>query len=78
MYTNFEYFNWNLKDSAADSNLKLLKAGETFGVKKPGGEKRIHIGPSANSARYDSFFFPTVDKTVLFEFSKADLILYND
>lgn len=76
MYTNFEYFNWNLKDSAADSNLKLLKAGETFGVKKPGGEKRIHIGPSANSARYDSFFFPIVDKTVLFEFSKADLILY--
>ena len=76
MYTNLEYFNWNLKDSAADSKLKLLKAGEIFGVEKPGGEKRIHIGSSANKARYDSFFFPTRGKTVLFEFSKADLILY--
>ena len=37
MYTNCEYFNWNLKDSAADSKLKLLKDGEVFGEEKPGG-----------------------------------------
>lgn len=76
MYTNCEYFNWNLKDSAADSKLKLLKDGEVFGEEKPGGEKRIHIGSSANRAKFDSFFFPTNEDKVLFEFSKSDLLLY--
>lgn len=76
MYTNCEYFYWNLKDSAADSKLKLLKDGEVFGEEKPGGEKRIHIGSSANKAKFDSFFFPTGEDKVLFEFSKSDLLLY--
>lgn len=76
MYTNCEYFKWNLKDSAADSKLKLLKDGEVFGEEKPGGEKRIHIGSSANRAKFDSFFFPTNEDKVLFEFSKSDLLLY--
>ena len=76
MYTNCEYFNWNLKDSAADSKLKLLKDGEVFGEEKPGGEKRIHIGSSAKKAKFDSFFFPKGEDKVLFEFSKSDLLLY--
>lgn len=76
MYTDCDYRYWNLKDSAADSKLKLLKEGEVFGEEKPGGEKRIHIGSSANKSKFDAFFFPNGEKTVLFEFSKSDLLLY--
>lgn len=76
MYTDCDYRYWNLKDSAADSKLKLLKEGEVFGEEKPGGEKRIHIGSSANKSNFDAFFFPNGEKTVLFEFSKSDLLLY--
>ena len=76
MYIDCNYHLWNLKDSAADSKLKLLKEGEVFGEEKPGGEKRIHIGSSANKSTFDAFFFPNGEKTVLFEFSKSDLLLY--
>lgn len=76
MYTDCDYRHWNLKDSAADPKLKLLKEGEVFGEEKPGGEKRIHIGSSANKSNFDAFFFPNGEKNVLFEFSKSDLLLY--
>lgn len=66
----------SLKDSAADSKLKLLKDGETFGVEKPGGEKRIHIGAKNNESEYDSFFFPKGGDTVTVTVSKIDLIRY--
>lgn len=66
----------SLKDSAADSKLKLLKEGETFGVEKPGGEKRIHIGATTQQSEYDSFFFPNGDETVTVTVSKIDLVRY--
>ena len=76
MYKDCDYRHWNLVDSAADSKLKLLKEGEVFGVEKPGGEKRINIGPSSKKSDFDAFFFPNGEKNVLFEFSKSDLLLY--
>ena len=66
----------SLKDSAADSKLKLLKEGETYGVEKPGGEKRIHIGATTQESEYDSFFFPNGGKTVTVTVSKIDLVRY--
>lgn len=66
----------SLKDSAADSKLKLLKEGETFGVEKPGGEKRIHIGATTQESEYDSFFFPNGGETVTVTVSKIDLVRY--
>lgn len=66
----------SLKDSAADSKLKLLKEGETYGVEKPGGEKRIHIGATTQESDYDSFFFPNGGDTVTLTVSKMDLIRY--
>lgn len=66
----------SLKDSAADSKLKLLKEGETFGVEKPGGEKRIHIGSTTQESEFDSFFFPNGEKTVTVTVSKIDLVRY--
>ena len=66
----------SLKDSAADSKLKLLKEGETYGVEKPGGEKRIHIGATTQESEYDSFFFPNGGKKVTVTVFKIDLIRY--
>lgn len=76
MIVESKIWTYQLKDSAADSKLKLLKEGEVFGVEKPGGEKRIHIGPMANEAEYDKFFFPDNVADVVFEVSKLDLIQY--
>lgn len=76
MIIESEIKTYQLKDSAADSKLKLLKEGEVFGVEKPGGEKRIHIGSIANEAEYDKFFFPDNAADVVFEVSKLDLIQY--
>lgn len=67
---------YTLKDSAADSKLKLLKEGETFGVEKPGGEKRLHIGSINNEKDFDNYFFPNGEEKVIFEVSKLDLIQY--
>lgn len=66
----------SLKDSAADSKLKLLKDGETYGVEKPGGEKRIHIGSTTQESIYDSFFFPNGGEKVTVTVSKIDLVRY--
>ena len=72
----YEILTRSLKDSAADSKLKLLKDGETFGVEKPGGEKRIHIGSISENTRWDSFFFPKGGQTFNVTVSKIDLIKY--
>lgn len=66
----------SLKDSAADSKLKLLKEGETYGVEKPGGEKRIHIGATSQESEFDLFFFPNGGEIVTVTVSKIDLIRY--
>ena len=66
----------SLKDSAADSKLKLLKEGETYGEEKPGGEKRIHIGATTQESEYDSFFFPDGEETVTVTVFKIDLVKY--
>lgn len=66
----------SLKDSAANSKLKLLKEGEIFGVEKPGGEKRIHIGSMSDEKEWDRFFFPNGGQTFNVIVSKIDLIKY--
>lgn len=76
MIVESKSWSYQLKDSAADSKLKLLKEGETFGVEKPGGEKRLHIGSIKNEKDFDSYFFPNQATNVLFEVSKIDLIHY--
>ena len=60
----YEILTRSLKDSAANSKLKLLKEGEIFGIEKPGGEKRIHLGPISEEEKWDRFFFPKKDQTV--------------
>lgn len=66
-----------LADSAADSKLKTLKEGETFGVEKPGGEARIYIGPENNEEKLDDFFGFNDDTDVQsFKVSKSDLLDY--
>ena len=72
----YEILTRSLKDSAAHSKLKLLKEGETFGVEKPGGEKRIHIGSISEEKRWDSFFFPNGEQVCIMAVSKIDLIKY--
>lgn len=54
--TRCEHITCQLVDSAADNNLKRLKDGETFGIKKPGGESRIYLGQKSDEDRLDSFF----------------------
>lgn len=76
MIVESKKWSYQLKDSAADSKLKLLKDGETFGVEKPGGEKRIHIGSATNASDFDQYFFPEDASDVVFEVSKVDLIQY--
>ena len=71
-----EIFTYSLKDSAANSKLKLLKEGETFGVEKPGGEKRLHIGSISEEQNWDSFFFPNGEHDCIMAVSKIDLIKY--
>ena len=71
MYIDCNYHLWNLKDSAADSKLKLLKEGEVFGEEKPGGEKRIHIGSSANKSTFDAFFFPNGESVTFSHWRKS-------
>lgn len=71
-----KFLTRSLKDSAADSKLKLLKEGETYGIEKPGGEKRIHIGATTQESEYDSFFFPNGGVTVTVMVSKIDLVRY--
>lgn len=66
-----------LVDSAADSKLKTLKPGETFGVEKPGGEARIYIGHESNAEDLDGFFGFNEDIDVqTFKVSKSDLLDY--
>ena len=72
----YEILTRSLKDSAANSKLKLLKDGETFGVEKPGGEKRIHIGSMSEEKEWDRFFFPNGGQTFNVVVSKIDLIKY--
>ena len=72
----YEILTRSLKDSAAHSKLKLLKEGEIFGVEKPGGEKRIHIGSMTEENRWDRFFFPNGGQTFNVIVSKIDLIKY--
>ena len=72
----YEILTRSLKDSAAHSKLKLLKEGETFGVEKPGGEKRIHIGSMTDENKWDSFFFPNGGQSFNVIVSKIDLIKY--
>lgn len=72
----YEILTRSLKDSAAHSKLKLLKEGEIFGVEKPGGEKRIHIGSMTEKNRWDRFFFPNGGQTFNVIVSKIDLIKY--
>ncbi len=72
----YEILTRSLKDSAANSKLKLLKDGETFGVEKPGGEKRIHIGSMSEEKEWDRFFFPNEGQTFNVVVSKIDLIKY--
>lgn len=72
----YEILTRSLKDSAAHSKLKLLKEGETFGVEKPGGEKRIHIGSMSEEKKWDGFFFPNGGNTFNVIVSKIDLIKY--
>ena len=72
----YEILTRSLKDSAAHSKLKLLKAGETFGVEKPGGEKRIHIGAISDEKKWDNFFFPNGGNEFNVYVSKIDLIKY--
>lgn len=72
----YEILTRNLKDSAAHSKLKLLKEGETFGVEKPGGEKRIHIGSMTDENKWDGFFFPNGGQSFNVIVSKIDLIKY--
>lgn len=76
MIVESKSWSYQLKDSAADSKLKLLKEGEIFGVEKPGGEKRLHIGSVNNEEEFDSYFFPGEATSVLFEVNKIDLIQY--
>ena len=72
----YEILTRSLKDSAAHSKLKLLKEGETFGVEKPGGEKRIHIGSMTDENKWDRFFFPNGGQSFNVIVSKIDLIKY--
>ena len=72
----YEILTRSLKDSAAHSKLKLLKEGETFGVEKPGGEKRIHIGSMTDENKWDGFFFPNGGQSFNVIVSKIDLIKY--
>jgi hypothetical protein len=72
----YEILTRSLKDSAAHSKLKLLKEGETFGVEKPGGEKRIHIGSMSEEKEWDNFFFPNGVFTFNANVSKMDLVKY--
>lgn len=72
----YEILTRSLKDSAANSKLKLLKDGETFGVEKPGGEKRIHIGSMSEEKEWDRFFFPSGGQTFNVVVSKIDLVKY--
>ena len=72
----FEVLKRGLKDSAANSKLKLLKEGEIFGEEKPGGEKRIYIGQTSAEEEWDRFFFPGDSQTVNVTVSKLDLIKY--
>lgn len=71
-----EILKRSLKDSACNSKLKLLKEGEDFGVEKPGGEKRLHIGPTSEEEKWDRFFFPKGNHTVNVTVYKIDLIKY--
>lgn len=66
-----------LVDSAADSKLKRLKPGETFGVEKPGGESRIYVGQISNERIYDNFFGLKNDGGIVtFKVSVSDLVNY--
>lgn len=66
-----------LVDSAADSKLKRLKAGETFGIEKPGGEARLYVGQVSNEEEFDSFFgFNELKNTQSFKVYKSDLLDY--
>lgn len=66
-----------LVDSAASSKLKRLKGGETFGVKKPGGEARIYIGQESDQQNFDDFFgFDSTNDSQTFKVNKADLLEY--
>lgn len=66
-----------LVDSAADSKLKRLKHGETFGVEKPGGEARIYIGQENTEEELDDFFGFNEDIVVqTFKVSRSDLLDY--
>lgn len=74
---NLDNLVYQLKDSASDSHLKRLKPGETFGVKKPGGEARLHFGPTSNEKELDKFFgFNESNDTVCCLVSKIDLLDY--
>lgn len=65
-----------LVDSAADSKLKRLKPGETFGVEKPGGEARIYVGQTSNEKDFDEFFGFNKSDYVQFKVFKSDLLAY--
>ena len=71
-----EIISRTLKDSAADANLKLLGSKDTFGVFRPGGEKRIHIGSSSQKQEFDNFFFPNHKDFIVTKVSKIDLVNY--